>query len=272
KGTIILINQQQLIDQIELQSHEVNTRKINLGTIKIQLLGVIETIKLINKTDSNETTQYILRQLQGLTDIIQQDLHVIGITGELPEQHNDRFIEESQEPDLSQYNLATSQDSKVNKSEPWTNFDTYEEYITQTKKQLIVQVLKAKEYFAKELIRIIVKNWKYDYPREQFEETEENLTALMIKEHDNFELADLKSKIRLTKNECLQYYLSTLRTRQFRKMIQLSTKEEERGKMNNIFDKPSKEGILKILKQDPYTTAKKKNQLTKEQYQDWQQQ
>ncbi|CAG8856001.1 14397_t:CDS:1, partial [Gigaspora margarita] len=108
KRTIILINKQQLMD---LQSPEVNTRQINLGTIKIQLLGVIGTVKLINKTDSNKTTRYILRQLQGLTDIIQQDLHVLEITGELPEQHTDRFIEESQEPDLSQYNLATSQDS-----------------------------------------------------------------------------------------------------------------------------------------------------------------
>ncbi|CAG8663133.1 18396_t:CDS:1 [Gigaspora margarita] len=99
------------MDQTELQSPEVNTRRINLGTIKIQLLGVIETVKLINKTDNNETTQYILRQLQGLTDIIQQDLYMINITGELPEQHIDRFIEENQEPDLSQYNLATPQDS-----------------------------------------------------------------------------------------------------------------------------------------------------------------
>ncbi|CAG8857230.1 42905_t:CDS:1, partial [Gigaspora margarita] len=111
KRTTIPINKQQLMDQIELQSLKINTRKINLGTIKIQLLGVIETVKLINKTDSNETTQYILRQLQGLTDIIQQDLYVIEITGELPEQHTDRFIEENQEPDLSQYNLATSQNS-----------------------------------------------------------------------------------------------------------------------------------------------------------------
>ncbi|CAG8852964.1 11871_t:CDS:2, partial [Gigaspora margarita] len=94
-----------------LQSSEVNTRKINLGTIRILLLGVIGTVKLVIKTDDNETIQYILRQLQGLTDIIQQDLHVIDITGELPEQHTDRFIEENQEPDLSQYNFATSQDS-----------------------------------------------------------------------------------------------------------------------------------------------------------------
>ncbi|CAG8847512.1 4762_t:CDS:1, partial [Gigaspora margarita] len=75
--------------------------KINLGTIKIQLLGVIETVKLISKTDNNETTQYILQQLQGLTDIVQQDLHIKEITGEVPEQHTDRFIEKSQEPDLS---------------------------------------------------------------------------------------------------------------------------------------------------------------------------
>ncbi|CAG8617375.1 45353_t:CDS:2 [Gigaspora margarita] len=97
---------------MDLQSPKVNTRKINLGTIKIQLLGVIGTVKLINKTDNNETTQYILQQLQGLTDIIQKDLHVIEITGELPDQHTDRFVEENQELDLSQYNLATSQNSK----------------------------------------------------------------------------------------------------------------------------------------------------------------
>ncbi|CAG8802000.1 34152_t:CDS:2 [Gigaspora margarita] len=268
------------MDQTELQSPEVNTRKINLGTIKIQLLGVIGT-----------------------------DLHIIEITGELPEQHTDRFIEESQKPDLSQYNLATSQDSKktplqerleeyleqerknypeldqyiknkewnnqqydlslstsniykytnymeitppdekaynkwikeekekerneetremlqdnkfinaweiikeANKSEQWTNFDTYKECITQTEKQLAAQILKAKEYFAKELIRIIVKNWQYEYPRKQFEETEENITDLMIKEHDNFELSDLRARIKLAKTECLQHYLSTLKIR-----------------------------------------------------------
>ncbi|CAG8855440.1 24653_t:CDS:1, partial [Gigaspora margarita] len=43
----------------------------------------------------------------------------------------------------------------TNKSEPWTNFDTYEEYIAQTEKQTEVQILKAREYFAKELIKII---------------------------------------------------------------------------------------------------------------------
>ncbi|CAG8853115.1 15016_t:CDS:2, partial [Gigaspora margarita] len=225
-----------------LQLPKVNTRKINLGTIKIQLLGVIETVKLINKTDNNETTQYILRQLQGLTDIIQQDLHVIEITRELPDQHTNRFSEENQEPDLSQYNLAISQDSiyqqylkvyqqmrneypkpndhipqlrtieemkqtiimiyfikektslqkrlegyleqerknypelnqyiknkewnnqqydlslsisntkkdymeiikEANKSEPWTNFDTYEKYITQTETPSVAQILKTK--------------------------------------------------------------------------------------------------------------------------------
>ncbi|CAG8854839.1 32626_t:CDS:1, partial [Gigaspora margarita] len=94
-----------------LQSPEVNTRKINLGTIRIQLLGIIGTVKIVIKTDDNETIQYILRQLQELTDIIQQDLHIIEITGELPEQHTDRFIGKNQESDLSQYNLATSQDS-----------------------------------------------------------------------------------------------------------------------------------------------------------------
>ncbi|CAG8637067.1 22375_t:CDS:2 [Gigaspora margarita] len=92
---------------------------------------------------------------------------------------------------------------EANESEPWTNFDTYEKYITQTEKQLIAQILKAKEYFAKELIRIIVKNWKYEYPREQFEETEENITDLIIKEHDNFELSDLKARIKLAKTDKL---------------------------------------------------------------------
>ncbi|CAG8792775.1 38337_t:CDS:2 [Gigaspora margarita] len=129
---------------------------------------------------------------------------------------------------------------EANKSEPWTNFDTYKEYITQTEKQSVVQILKAKKYFVKELIKMIIKNWNYEYPREQLEETEENITELIIKEHDNFELADLKTRIKLSKNECLQYYLSTLKTRQLRK------------KLNNIFDKPSKEGILKTLNQDPY--------------------
>ncbi|CAG8852146.1 44927_t:CDS:1, partial [Gigaspora margarita] len=47
---------------------------------------------------------------------------------------------------------------ETNKSEPWTNFDTYEEYIIQTKNQSPAQTLKAKKYFAKELIRIIIKN------------------------------------------------------------------------------------------------------------------
>lgn len=99
------------MDQVELQSPEVNTRKINLGTIRIQLLGVIGTVKLVIKTDNNETIQYILRQLQGLEDIIQQDLNYINLTRDLPEEHNDRFIEENQEPDLTQYNLNTSQNS-----------------------------------------------------------------------------------------------------------------------------------------------------------------
>ncbi|KAF0514979.1 hypothetical protein F8M41_017462 [Gigaspora margarita] len=99
------------MDQTELQSPGVNTRKINLGTIRIQLLGVIGTVKLVIKTDDNETIRYILRQLQGLIDIIQQDLHVIEITGELPEQHTDRFIEENQEPNLTQYNLNSPHNS-----------------------------------------------------------------------------------------------------------------------------------------------------------------
>ncbi|CAG8852554.1 38041_t:CDS:2, partial [Gigaspora margarita] len=187
----------------------------------------------------------------------------------------------------------------TNKSEPWTNFDTYEEYITQTEKQSTVQILKAKEYFAKELIRIIIKNWKYDYLREQFEETEENITDLMIKEHDNHELLDLKTRIRLTKNELQPltkeeiekltnektyqnplnlkntfytkeqpledklFQINPIASRIFgRKNIQwkdtsISEQSEKykelREKVNNIFDKPSKEGILKILKQDPYT-------------------
>ncbi|KAF0560354.1 hypothetical protein F8M41_002353 [Gigaspora margarita] len=99
------------MDQVELPPPEVNTRKINLRTIRIQLLGVIGTVKLVIKTDDNETIQYILRQLQGLEDIIQQDLNYISLTGGLPEEHNDRFIEENQEPDLTQYNLNTSQNS-----------------------------------------------------------------------------------------------------------------------------------------------------------------
>ncbi|KAF0488309.1 hypothetical protein F8M41_022335 [Gigaspora margarita] len=99
------------MDQVELQSPEVNTRKINLRTIRIQLLGVIGTVKLVIKTNNNETIQYILRQLQGLEDIIQQDLNYINLTGDLPEEHNDRFIEENQEPDLTQYNLNISQNS-----------------------------------------------------------------------------------------------------------------------------------------------------------------
>ncbi|CAG8838200.1 27965_t:CDS:2, partial [Gigaspora margarita] len=263
-------------------------KKINLGTIKIQLLGVIETVKLINKTDNNKTTQYILQQLQGLIDIIQQDLHVIEITGELPEQHTDRFIKENQEPDLSQYNLATSQNSnnkfinaweiikEANKSEPWTNFDTYEEYITQTEKQSTAQILKAKEYFAKELIRIIVKNWKYEYPREQFEETKENIIDLIIKEHDNYELSDLKARIKLAKNELQlptkEEIEKPTTSRIFERDIQwkdttiekkISIPEqakkykELREKINNIFDKLSKEGILKTLNQDPFTYTSK---------------
>ncbi|CAG8854923.1 34410_t:CDS:1, partial [Gigaspora margarita] len=119
----------------------------------------------------------------------------------------------------------------------------------------------------------------------QFEETEENITDLMIKEHDNQELLDLKARIRLTKNECLQHYLSTLKIKRLKKVQPLEDKlfqinpttsrvfrrkniqwkdtsiseqsekyKELIGKVNNIFDKPSKEGILKILKQDPYTS------------------
>ncbi|CAG8837506.1 13264_t:CDS:2, partial [Gigaspora margarita] len=375
-----------------------NTRKINLGTIKIQLLGVIGTVKLINKTDNNETTQYILQQLQGLTDIIQQDLHMIEITGELPNQHTDRFVEENQEPDLSQYNLATSQDSieqTINemkqtiimiyfikektplqerfegyleqkrknypeldqyiKNKEWNNqqydlpltsniykynplnqqdSNTKGDYIEITEKKAYNKWIKEeKEKERNEETReiIIVKNWKYEYPREQFEETEENITDLMIKEHDNFELSDLRARIKLAKNKCLQHYLSTLKIRRLRKIVQPPTKKELREKMNNIFDKPLQEGILKNLNQDPYTSksipirvqpltrnevkfteaklpfnksyeptnislfngplfnqltlmkhleeslyiriaANKKNQLTEEQYQDWQQQ
>ncbi|CAG8852145.1 44926_t:CDS:1, partial [Gigaspora margarita] len=138
----------------------------------------------------------------------------------------------------------------------------------------------------------------------------------MIKEYDNHELLDLKTRIRLTKNECLQHYLSTLKIKRLKKLVQPLTREEIeklpnektyqnslnlkntfyirqpledklfqinpiasrifgrkniqwkdtsiseqsekykelRGKVNNIFDKPSKEGILKIFKQDPYTS------------------
>src|SRR5260364_414315 len=97
---------------------------------------------------------------------------------------------------------------ETSESEPWTNYDTFNEYIAQNKNQSKEQILEARKYFAKELIRIIVKNWKYDYPREQFEETEENIIDLIAKKQNNFELADLKTRIRLAKNGCLQYYLS----------------------------------------------------------------
>ncbi|KAF0558213.1 hypothetical protein F8M41_009944 [Gigaspora margarita] len=99
------------MDQTELQSPEVNIRKINLGTIRIQLLGVIGTVKLVIKTDDNETIQYIFRQLQGVENIIQQDLDYINLTGELPDEHTDRFIEDDEYPDLTQYNLNSPQDS-----------------------------------------------------------------------------------------------------------------------------------------------------------------
>ncbi|CAG8844248.1 18897_t:CDS:2, partial [Gigaspora margarita] len=115
----------------------------------------IETVKLINKTDSNETTQYILRQLQGLTNIIQQDLHVIEITGELPEQHTDRFIEENQEPDLSQYNLNSPQYSKyqqylkvyqqMRNEYPKPNDHISQEHTIEEMKQTIIMI-----YFLKE--------------------------------------------------------------------------------------------------------------------------
>ncbi|CAG8850935.1 20829_t:CDS:2, partial [Gigaspora margarita] len=104
---------------------------------------------------------------------------------------------------------------ETNKSEPWTNFDTYEEYITQTKKQSTVRILKAKEYFAKKLIKMIIKNWKYD---------------------------KLENKNKTRKKQMFTTLFSTLKTRQLRE------------KLNNIFDKLSKEGILKTLNQDPYTS------------------
>ncbi|CAG8845842.1 3083_t:CDS:2, partial [Gigaspora margarita] len=320
-----------------LQSPEVNTRKINLGTIKIQLLGVIETVNLINKTDNNETTQYILRQLQGLTDIIQQDLHIIEITGELPKQHTDRFIEESQEPDLSRYNLATSQDSKAHTinemkqtiimiyfiKEKTPLQERLEGYLEQEKKNYpeLDQYIKNKEWNNQQydLSSLISNIYKYT-------KTEENVTDLIINEHDNFELSDLKARIKLAKTECLHYYLSILKIRRLRKTGQLPTKKEIekltnekmhqnplnlkntfntkkqplenklfqvnptisrifgrkniqwkdttienkisiseqaekykelREKMNNIFDKPSKEEILKTLNQDPFTYTSK---------------
>ncbi|KAF0514978.1 hypothetical protein F8M41_017461 [Gigaspora margarita] len=113
---------------------------------------------------------------------------------------------------------------ETNESKPWTNYDTFDEYIVQNKNKSKEQISEAREYFAKELIRIIVKNWKYNYPREQFEETEENIANLITKEQNNFELSDLKTRIRLAKNKCLQHYLSTLK--QFRRTGQLPTMEE----------------------------------------------
>ncbi|CAG8848437.1 11220_t:CDS:2, partial [Gigaspora margarita] len=198
---------------------------------------------------------------------------------------------------------------ETNKSEPWTNFDTYEEYIIQTKKQSTAQILKAREYFAKELIKIIVKNWKYEHSREQFEETEENITYLMIKERDNFELSDFKARIRLAKNECLQYYLLTLKIKRLRKIkgileslnqdiytnkltpirAQPLTKYEEKLiKAKLPFNKPyeltnispfngplfNQLTLMEHLEESLYIriVANKKNQLTEGQYQNWQQQ
>ncbi|CAG8663120.1 18395_t:CDS:2 [Gigaspora margarita] len=42
---------------------------------------------------------------------------------------------------------------ETNQSKPWIDFNTYDEYFTQTENQSAAQILKAKEYFAKELIR-----------------------------------------------------------------------------------------------------------------------
>ncbi|CAG8844783.1 11326_t:CDS:2, partial [Gigaspora margarita] len=90
-----------------------------------------------------------------LTDIIQQDLHVIEIMGELPDQHTDRFIEENQEPDLSQYNLAISQDSiyqqylkvyqQMQNEYPKPNDHILQEHTLEEMKQTIIMI-----YFIKE--------------------------------------------------------------------------------------------------------------------------
>ncbi|CAG8847513.1 4763_t:CDS:2 [Gigaspora margarita] len=236
-----------------------------------------------------------------------------------------KWIKEEKEKERNEETREILQDNEfinaweiikeANKSEPWTNFDTYKEYITQTEEQLAAQILKAREYFAKELIRMI---------------------------HDNFELSDLKTRIKLAKNECLQHYLSTLKIKRSRKIEQPPTKEkiingkmyhnntfnikrepledklfqitpttsrifgrkniqwkdtiieneisiservekykELREKMNNIFEKSSEKGplfnhltLMEHLEESLYIriAAYKKNQLTKGQYQDWQQQ
>ncbi|CAG8851106.1 16258_t:CDS:1, partial [Gigaspora margarita] len=141
---------------------------------------------------------------------------------------------------------------EANKSELWTNFDIYEKYITQAETLSVAQILKAKEYFAKELIRIIVKNWKYKYPREQFEETEDNIADLMMKDHDRFELTDLKSRIRFTKNEYLQYYLSTLKIRRLRKIVQPPTKGEiEKLTNEKIYQNPLNQNNTFYTKEQP---------------------
>ncbi|CAG8803012.1 11136_t:CDS:2, partial [Gigaspora margarita] len=223
---------------------------------------------------------------------------------------------------LSTSNIHKHTSTEINNplDQPQKNKQDKEDYMKITlpdKKAYNKWIKKEKEKERNEETReiIIVKNWKYEYPREQFEETEENITDLITKEHDNFELADLKSRIRLTKNECLQHYLSILRIKQLRKTGQLPTKEEIeklangkmhqnpldskntfnirsnkifqniwkkkysmeryiieneisiseqaekykelREKMNNIFDKPLKEGILTTLNQDPLTYTSK---------------
>ncbi|CAG8840711.1 29169_t:CDS:2, partial [Gigaspora margarita] len=105
---------------------------------------------------------------------------------------------------------------KANKSEPWTNFDTYEENITQTEKQSTAQVLKAKEYFAKELIRINIK---------------------LLRKNIQWKDTTIENEISISK-----------RAEKYKEL---------REKMNNIFNKPSKEGISKILNQEPFTYINK---------------
>ncbi|CAG8742969.1 20926_t:CDS:2, partial [Gigaspora margarita] len=276
------------MDQTELQSPEVNTRKINLGTIKIQLLGVIGT-----------------------------DLHVIEITGELPEQHTDRFIEETHTIEEMKQTIIMIYFIK----EKTPLQERLEGYLEQERKNYpkLDQYIKNKEWDNQQydLSSLSSNIYKYtnteinnslnqprkdkkNYPREQFEETEENITDLMIKENDNYELSDLKAKTgqlstkeeieKLTNEKMHQNPLNlkntfntkrqSLENKLFqespttsrifgRKNIQwkdttiqneisISEQAEKykklREKINNIFDKPSKEEILKTLNQDPFTS------------------
>ncbi|CAG8856770.1 6086_t:CDS:1, partial [Gigaspora margarita] len=63
----------------------------------------------------------------------------------------DQYIK-NKEWNNQQYDLSLSNTKKdymeiikeTNKSEPWTNFDTYEKYITQTETPSVAQILKAK--------------------------------------------------------------------------------------------------------------------------------